>query len=240
MQIWPAIDLRGGNCVRLMQGDYERETVFGEDPAAMARHWVSQGADRLHLVDLDGARDGQPANLESIRAILSAVDVPCQLGGGIRDAETISQLIELGLSRLVIGTAALKQPDWFRSQARKFPGHLVLGIDARNGLVATDGWLETSSTPAVELARQFEDEPLAAIVYTDIAKDGMLAGPNVEEMRQMQRQIKLPVVASGGVSQAADVALLASIPMAGCIIGRSLYEGSLTLEAALAAARPPQ
>src|SRR6186713_2913368 len=150
MQIWPAIDLRGGNCVRLMQGDYERETVFGEDPAAMARHWLSQGADRLHLVDLDGARDGKPSNLESIRAILAAVDVPCQLGGGIRDTETIAQLIAMGLSRLVIGTAALKQPDWFREQARKFPGQLVLGIDARDGFVATDGWLETSTTPAVE------------------------------------------------------------------------------------------
>lgn len=237
MQIWPAIDLRGGNCVRLMQGDYERETVFGEDPAAMAKHWVSQGADRLHLVDLDGARDGKPSNLASIRAILAAVDVPCQLGGGIRDTETIAQLIELGLSRLVIGTAALKQPDWFRDQARKFPGQLVLGIDARNGFVATDGWLETSSTPAVELARQFEGEPLAAIVYTDIAKDGMLAGPNAEEMQRMQQQVKLPVVASGGVSRVEDVALLAKIPMAGCIIGRSLYEGSLTLEAALAAAK---
>jgi phosphoribosylformimino-5-aminoimidazole carboxamide ribotide isomerase len=239
MQIWPAIDLRGGNCVRLMQGDYERETVFGEDPAAMARHWVSQGADRLHLVDLDGARDGKPSNLDSIRAILAAVDVPCQLGGGIRDTETIAQLIELGLSRLVIGTAALKQPDWFRDQARKYPGQLVLGIDARDGFVATDGWLETSTTPAVELAKQFEGEPLAAIVYTDIAKDGMLAGPNADEMRRMQQEVDLPVVASGGVSKVVDVAVLAAIPMDGCIIGRSLYEGSLTLEAALVAARQP-
>jgi phosphoribosylformimino-5-aminoimidazole carboxamide ribotide isomerase len=222
-----------------MQGDYERETVFGEDPAAMAKHWVNQGADRLHLVDLDGARDGKPSNLDSIRAILAAVDVPCQLGGGIRDTETIAALIELGLSRLVIGTAALKQPDWFRAQSRRFPGQLVLGIDARNGFVATDGWLETSTTPAVELARQFEGEPLAAIVYTDIAKDGMLAGPNAEEMRRMQEEVDLPVVASGGVSKAVDVAVLAAIPMDGCIIGRSLYEGSLTLEAALVAARQP-
>jgi phosphoribosylformimino-5-aminoimidazole carboxamide ribotide isomerase len=239
MQIWPAIDLRGGNCVRLMQGDYQRETVFGEDPAEMARHWVSQGADRLHLVDLDGARDGKPSNLASIRAILAAVDVPCQLGGGIRDTETIAQLIAMGLSRLVIGTAALKQPDWFRQQARKFPGQLVLGIDARDGFVATDGWLETSTTPAVELAKQFVGEPLAAIVYTDIAKDGMLAGPNAPEMRRMKEEVNLPVVASGGVSKAVDVAVLAAIPMNGCIIGRSLYEGSLTLEAALVAARQP-
>lgn len=239
MQIWPAIDLRGGNCVRLMQGDYDRETVFGEDPAAMAKHWVSQGADRLHLVDLDGARDGKPSNLASIRAILAAVDVPCQLGGGIRDTETIAQLIAMGLSRLVIGTAALKQPDWFRQQARKFPGQLVLGIDARDGFVATDGWLETSTTPAVELAKQFEGEPLAAIVYTDIAKDGMLAGPNAPEMRRMKEEVNLPVVASGGVSKASDVVVLAAIPMNGCIIGRSLYEGTLTLEAALVAARQP-
>jgi phosphoribosylformimino-5-aminoimidazole carboxamide ribotide isomerase len=236
MQIWPAIDLRGGKCVRLVQGDYRRELVFGEDPAAMARQLVEDGAECLHLVDLDGARDGEPANLPSVLAILAAVDVPCELGGGIRDEAAIGRLIELGLTRLVIGTKALRDPDWFHGMVRRFPGQLVLGIDARDGHVATDGWLETSSTAAVELARQFEDEPLAAIIYTDIAKDGMLAGPNVAAMREMRDAVRLPVIASGGVTTAADVARLAAAQLAGCIIGRALYEGKLTLSEALKAA----
>jgi phosphoribosylformimino-5-aminoimidazole carboxamide ribotide isomerase len=238
MQIWPAIDLRSGKCVRLRQGDYNRETVFGNDPAAMARHWVGEGADCLHLVDLDGARDGLPANLESVRAILAGVDVPCELGGGIRDEETIGRLLEMGLTRLVIGTKALADPDWLRRVCRRFPERLVLGIDARDGRVATEGWLEQSETNAFELARAFDDEPLAALVYTDIASDGMLAGPNLAAMTDMQRAVKLPVVASGGVGSTADVAALAAVPMAGCIIGRALYEGKLTLADALAAAVP--
>jgi phosphoribosylformimino-5-aminoimidazole carboxamide ribotide isomerase len=237
MQIWPAIDLRGGNCVRLQQGDYGRETVFGEQPEAMARHWVELGARQLHLVDLDGAKEGRPANLTAVRAILKAVDVPCQLGGGIRDEETIESLLALGLSRLVLGTSALKRPDWFRQMALRYPGKLALGIDARDGLVATDGWLETSSTPATELARQFADLPLAALIYTDIARDGMLAGPNVAAMRQMQEAVALPVIASGGVTNQDDVARLAAIPMAGAIIGRALYENTLTLTDALEAAK---
>ena len=236
MQVWPAIDLRSGRCVRLRQGDYGQETVFGEDPAAMARHWVEQGAACLHLVDLDGAKDGAPANLPSVRAIVAAAGVPCELGGGIRSEEAIRQLLDLGLTRLVIGTLAIKQPEWFRQMCRAFPGRLALGVDARNGRVATDGWLETSETTAVALARQFTSEPLAAVIYTDIATDGMLAGPNVEAMAEMQRAIDLPVVASGGVTTAADVARLAAVPMAGCIIGRALYEGTLTLLDALAAA----
>jgi phosphoribosylformimino-5-aminoimidazole carboxamide ribotide isomerase len=233
VEIWPAIDLRGGKCVRLRQGDYRQETVFGEDPAAMARHWVDLGAERLHLVDLDGARDGVPANLKSVQAILQAAGVPCELGGGIRSEEAIGQLLGLGLARLVVGTLALKQPDWFRQMVRKFPGKLVLGIDARDGYVATDGWLETSRTAAVELARQFDDEPIAAIVYTDIGTDGMLSGPNVQAMAQMQRAVRVPVVASGGVVRGEDVSRLAEIPMAGCIIGRALYENTLSLPEAI-------
>ncbi|HEV2972251.1 MAG TPA: 1-(5-phosphoribosyl)-5-[(5-phosphoribosylamino)methylideneamino]imidazole-4-carboxamide isomerase [Pirellulales bacterium] len=236
MQIWPAIDLRGGKCVRLVQGDYRRELVFSEDPAAMARRLVEQGAERLHLVDLDGARDGKPVNLASVQNILAAVDVPCELGGGIRDEATIGRLLKLGLSRLVIGTRALRDPDWFRGVVRRYPGKLVLGIDARDGNVATDGWLETSSQRATELAQQFESEPLAAIIYTDIAKDGMLEGPNLPAMREMQRAVRLPVIASGGVTTAADVAALAAAGMAGCIIGRALYEEKLTLAEALEAA----
>ncbi|HEV3418591.1 MAG TPA: 1-(5-phosphoribosyl)-5-[(5-phosphoribosylamino)methylideneamino]imidazole-4-carboxamide isomerase [Pirellulales bacterium] len=236
MQIWPAIDLRGGKCVRLVQGDYRRELVFSEDPAAMARRLVEQGAECLHLVDLDGARDGVPVNLESVQGILAAVDVPCELGGGIRDEATIARLLEAGLSRLVIGTRALRDPNWFRGVVHRYPGKLVLGIDARDGNVATDGWLETSSQRATELAQQFESEPLAAIIYTDIAKDGMLEGPNLPAMREMQRAVLLPVIASGGVTTAADVAALAAAGMAGCIIGRALYAEKLTLAEALEAA----
>jgi len=236
VEIWPAIDLRGGKCVRLQQGDYDRETVFGDDPAAMALHWGKLGAQHLHLVDLDGARAGRPANLQSVRAIVEAVDIPCELGGGIRNEETIRELLDLGLSRLVIGTLALREPDWFREMCGKFPGKLVLGIDAREGRVATDGWLETSDVKATELAAQFAGEPIAAVVYTDIATDGMLRGPNLPAMAEMQVAVAWPVIASGGVTAKENVARLAAAGMAGCIIGRALYEGTLTLPDALAAA----
>jgi phosphoribosylformimino-5-aminoimidazole carboxamide ribotide isomerase len=237
MQIWPAIDLRGGKCVRLQQGDYGRETVFADDAGAMARQLVADGAECLHLVDLDGAREGRPVNLDSIRAIVAAVKVRCELGGGIRDDAAIASLFDLGLSRLVIGTKALREPDWFRAAAQRYPGKLALGIDARDGFVATDGWLQTSSTPAIDLVKQFETEPVAAIIYTDIARDGMLAGPNLAAMQTMKQATRLPVVASGGVTTVADVAALSSIRMDGAIIGRALYEGKLSLADALAASR---
>ena len=240
MEIWPAIDLRGGKCVRLRQGDYQQETVFGEDPAAIARHWAALGACHLHLVDLDGAREGEPRNLASVRAIVEVAGIPCELGGGIRSEATIRELLDLGLGRLVIGTLALRQPDWFRRMCRQFPDRLVLGIDARDGRVATGGWLETSDVSAVDLARQFAGEPIAALIYTDISTDGMMAGPNVEAMAQMRAAIDLPVVASGGVTTREDVARLAGVPMAGCIIGRALYEGTLTLPDALRAAAGQQ
>jgi len=233
MRIWPAIDLRGGKCVRLQQGDYNRETVFNDNPADVARHWVDEGADCLHLVDLDGARDGKLINGEVIEAIVNSVDVTFQLGGGIRDEAAIQRLLDLGLDRLVVGTQALKNPDWFREMASRYPGKLVLGIDARNGMVATDGWLETSETSAIEMAKQFESEPVAAIVYTDIAKDGMMAGPNLEAMREMQQAVALPVVASGGVTTSDDAQRLSEIPMDGAIIGRALYEGTIKLSEVL-------
>ncbi|MEX2119461.1 MAG: 1-(5-phosphoribosyl)-5-[(5-phosphoribosylamino)methylideneamino]imidazole-4-carboxamide isomerase [Pirellulales bacterium] len=236
MQIWPAIDLRGGQCVRLQQGDYHRETVFGNDPAAMAVRWVQQGAQCLHLVDLDGAKLGRPANLEAVKDILDAVDVPCELGGGIRDDESIAALLELGLQRLVIGTRALEEPDWFRAMCRRFPDRLALGLDAREGRVATHGWLATSDVAAADLAARYVEEPLAAIIYTDIARDGMLSGPNLPAMRELVSTTDIPVVASGGVRRAGDVADLALAGVAGCIIGRALYEGMLTLADALAAA----
>lgn len=236
MRIWPAIDLRGGNCVRLKQGDYDRETVFSDDPAAMATHWVELGGKCLHLVDLDGARDGRLVNLEAVRSIVRAVDVPCELGGGIRSEDSIRQLLEIGVSRLVVGTLAIKKPDWFVQMCRVFPGKLVLGIDARGGRVATDGWLETSDISAVELAKKFSDEPLCAINYTDIDTDGMMTGPNVAAMQEMNDAVDTPLVASGGVTTVDDVARLAATGVDGCIIGRALYEGSLTLPQALAAA----
>ena len=237
MQIWPAIDLRSGKCVRLRQGDYGQETVFGEDPAAMAIRWMNEGAGQLHLVDLDGARAGSPANRAAIGAILEAVQIPCELGGGIRDEATIVDLLEMGLQRLVIGTQALKRPAWFRAMCQRFPGRLVVGIDARNGRVATDGWLETSDVEAATLAQELAEEPIAGIVYTGIAKDGMMEGPNVNAMAEMAAAVAVPVIASGGVTTADDVRRLATTGVAGCIIGRALYEGSLTLSDALAAAR---
>ena len=237
MQIWPAIDLRGGRCVRLQQGDYERETLFGDDPVSIAVQFQEQGARHLHLVDLDGARAGRPANLDTIKAIVEAVDLQCELGGGIRDQATVEMLLDTGLDRLVIGTSALKRADWFRQMCNLFPGKLVLGLDARNGQVATDGWLETSSVQASELAMQFQAVPLAAIVYTDIATDGMLKGPNVSAMSEMQRLVDHPVVASGGVTTAQDVAQLTQAGLAAAIIGRALYEGTITLADALAASK---
>jgi phosphoribosylformimino-5-aminoimidazole carboxamide ribotide isomerase len=240
MQIWPAIDLRGGKCVRLQQGDYNRETVFSDDPIQTAHKLIEAGAECLHLVDLDGARDGHPANLPSVKAIVDAVEVPCELGGGIRDEAHIRSIIDdIGLARLVIGTKALRDPHWFHAMVQRFPGKLVLGLDARDGKVATDGWTSTSSTLATDLAKEFEEEPLVAIIYTDIARDGMMAGPNVAAMQAMQQAVRLPVIASGGVTTAADVGALAQIPMAGCIIGRALYEGKLKLGDALAAAQQP-
>lgn len=233
MQILPAIDLRGGKCVRLRQGDYAQETVFGENPAEMAKHWVDLGGEFLHLVDLDGAKDGAPTNLEAIRAILQTVNVPCELGGGIRNEETIRSLLDLGLNRLVIGTLALRQPEWFREMCRKFPNRLVLGIDARNGFVATDGWLETSQTKAIELADQFKDVPMAAIVYTDIATDGMMKGSNVPAMKEMKDAVNVPVVASGGVTTLEDVRKLKEAGLDAAIIGRALYEGTIHLPDAL-------
>lgn len=239
MQIWPAIDLCGGKCVRLKQGDFSRETVFGEDPVAMARHWVSQGAECLHLVDLDGARAGVLGNESSTLAIVREVGVPCELGGGIRDEVTIQRLLSAGLFRLVVGTQAIRQADWFRQMCRRFPGKLVLGIDSRDGRVATHGWLQTSEMDATELARQFAEEPIAAIVYTDIAKDGMMAGPNMAAMAAMKQAVSCPVVASGGVTTVDDVARLAAVGMDGCIIGRALYEGTIALSEAIRAGKRP-
>jgi phosphoribosylformimino-5-aminoimidazole carboxamide ribotide isomerase len=237
MQILPAIDLRDAQCVRLRQGDYDQQTVFDDDPVAVAKRWADGGAEILHLVDLDGAKDGRPVNGESVRAIVDAIDIPCQLGGGVRSEETIREWLDLGVSRLVIGTKAVKEPDWFAAMCRAFPDRLVLGLDARDGLLATEGWLETSDQRAVDVAQHFASLPIAAIVYTDIARDGMMQGPNLEAMAAMQHGVDLPVIASGGVTVVNDVTQLAAVPMSGCIIGRALYEETLTLSEALEAAQ---
>ncbi len=231
MQIWPAIDLLGGKCVRLQQGDYQRETVFSNDPTSMAAKWKEAGTKYLHLVDLDGARDGSQVNGEVIRRIVTETGLICQVGGGVRDEPTIERLLSLGLSRVIVGTRALRDPEWFATMATKYPQQLVLGIDARNGMVATDGWLETSTTPAVELARHIAGmtSDIAAIVYTDIARDGMLSGPNFEQLAEMQAATTIPVVASGGVTTLADIEQLKSMHSPAAILGRAIYEGQLDL-----------
>ncbi len=233
MLILPAIDLRGGKCVRLKQGDYAQETVFGDDPTAMARRWVSLGAKALHLVDLDGAKAGKPVNGEAIKAIVDAVRVPCQLGGGIRTERDINTAFGWGVRRVVIGTRALQDPGWVRQVAFAYPRRIVLGLDARDGKVATHGWLNVSEATVLELARQFSQWPLAAIVFTDIARDGMLTGPNVDALAELANAVSIPVIASGGVTTLDDVRRLVEKKLAGCIIGRALYEGQLDLAAVL-------
>jgi phosphoribosylformimino-5-aminoimidazole carboxamide ribotide isomerase len=234
--IFPAIDLRGGQCVRLRQGDYKQETVFGDDPADMARRWVGQGAAYLHLVDLDGAREGQPINGPSVRAVVAAAGVPCQLGGGLRSEAHVAEALSWGVARVILGTRALKEPAWLEELCRRHPGRIVLGIDARDGMVATEGWQNVSRTPALELARQCTAWPLAALVYTDISRDGMLQGPNQKALAEMAAAVPIPVIASGGVTTVDDVRRLAQLGLAGCIIGRALYEGRLDLRSALEAA----
>ncbi len=236
MQVIPAIDLRGGLCVRLRQGDYGRETVFGDDPEAMAARWEGEGATRIHLVDLDGAKAGHPVNVDPVRSIVRRVTVPCQLGGGVRDRQTISTWLEAGLERVIVGTQALRDPDWFCAMVQEFPGRLVLGLDAREGKVATHGWLETSDVVAGALAEQFDALPLAGVIYTDIARDGTLRGPNLEAISDLAGRLKTPLIASGGVGSLEDLERLARLPVAGCIVGRALYEGKFTLAEASARA----
>ena len=241
LEIIPAIDLRGGRCVRLRQGDYARETVFGDDPVAVARQWTDQGGTRLHLVDLDGARDGIPANAEIVRDIVAAVDVPCQLGGGIRTEEAVATLLgDVGLDRVIVGTQALKEPGWFRDIANSFPGQVCLGLDAKDSMVATEGWRDVSQTPAMEMAAGYAELPLAAIIYTNIALDGMLEGIDTETLNDLQQLAELgpPVIASGGITTIEDVRVLVELAgssprLNGAIVGRALYEGTLDLAVAV-------
>jgi phosphoribosylformimino-5-aminoimidazole carboxamide ribotide isomerase len=235
--ILPAIDLRGGQCVRLQQGDYARETVFDADPVAVALRWVEQGAAFLHLVDLDGAKEGRPVNGPSVQRIVPALQIPCELGGGIRSEADVEEALGWGVARVILGTRALQDPPWCARICRRFPGKVALGIDARDGKVATQGWLQTSEVTALDLARRCSEWPLAAIIYTDISKDGMMQGPNVETTAELARAVPIPVIASGGVTTLDDVARLARHNLYGCIVGRALYEGKLDLRAAIAIAR---
>jgi phosphoribosylformimino-5-aminoimidazole carboxamide ribotide isomerase len=245
MQILPAIDLRGGQCVRLRQGDYNQETVFGNDPVEMAHKWAADGVEWLHLVDLDGAKEGRPVNHDVVRRITDAVGISCELGGGIRDEDSIRMMLdEVGVGRVIIGTKALKDPDWFARMAGLFPGKLVLGIDARDSMVATEGWLDVSSTSAIALAEQYKGLDLAALIYTNIANDGMMQGVDDPTIRDMQQLADLgfPVIASGGVTTIDDVHNLraaseSSPNLIGAIIGRALYEGTIDVAEAVAAGR---
>ena len=236
MEIWPAIDLLGGKCVRLQQGDYNRNTVFSDSPGDVAARWFAAGSQFLHCVDLDGAKSGSIVNEQAIISIIaSAGNRKVQLGGGVRNEETIDRLLKMGLSRLVVGTAALKDPAWFATMCGKYPGHLVLGLDALNGMVATEGWLENSKTSASELVNRVAQFTNAceAVVYTDISKDGMMAGPNFQSLAEIQAASPFPVICSGGVTTMQDLRDLLKQHTAGAIIGRSLYEGQIQLEEAL-------
>jgi len=236
MELWPAIDLRGGKCVRLQQGDYDRETVFGDDPVVTARSFVASGARRLHIVDLDGAKEGLPTQAALVGRMVAAAAVPCQLGGGIRSLETVGSYLAAGLDRVVVGSVAIESPELLAEMAAAFPGRIVLGLDARDGRVAVRGWLETSSLTALDVARRHAELPLAAIVFTDIATDGMLSGPNLPALEAMVRAVPLSIVASGGIASADDIRRVAATGAAGCIVGRALYEGAVTIPAAVAAA----
>ena len=242
MIFYPAIDLKDGQCVRLLRGDMAQATVFGDDPAAQAAAFAAAGAEWLHVVDLDGAFAGHPVNGDAVAAILAAVDVPVQLGGGIRDGATIARWLELGVRRVVLGTAALDDPGVVRQACRHYPGRVAVAVDVRDGLVATQGWAEASEVPALDLARRFEDAGVAAMVYTDIARDGALEGPNVAATVALAGAVTVPVIASGGVSGLADIEALKAAGdglLEGVIAGRALYDGLLDVAAAVAALKEP-
>ena len=236
MDVIPAIDLRDGKCVRLIQGQYDRQITYKDDPVAQAREFHADGAQWLHVVDLDGAKAGRPVNTKTISAIAKLGLLKVEVGGGLRDETSIKQLLDMGVTRVIIGTKAVNDFDWFSQMTEKFAGQVVLGLDARGAMVATHGWLESSSQSLLEFATRADKLPLAAIIYTDISKDGMLTGPNIERTRELVEAVETPVVASGGVKEADDIRKLKPIGVAAVIAGRSLYEGTLTLKDALAAA----
>ncbi|AKS45626.1 1-(5-phosphoribosyl)-5-[(5-phosphoribosylamino)methylideneamino] imidazole-4-carboxamide isomerase [Octadecabacter temperatus] len=236
MILYPAIDLKDGQAVRLVHGDMDQTTVFNDDPAAQAREFVDAGCEWLHLVDLNGAFAGEPVNAAPVEAILKACPVPAQLGGGIRDLKTIETWIDKGLARVILGTVAVENPDLVREAAKEFPGHVAVGLDARNGFVATKGWATETDIQVTDLAKSFEDAGISAIIYTDILRDGAMKGPNITATEALARAVSIPVIASGGVSSMADLeALKATNVISGAISGRALYDGAIDLGAALAA-----
>jgi phosphoribosylformimino-5-aminoimidazole carboxamide ribotide isomerase len=237
MLLIPAIDLKDGHCVRLKQGDMDQSTTFGEDPAVMARNWVNKGARRLHLVDLNGAFAGHPKNEMAIRKILKEVgsEIDVQLGGGIRDLDTIERYLDAGLRYVIIGTAAVKNPGFLQDACTAFGGHIIVGLDARDGKVATDGWSKLTRHDVVDLAKKYEDYGVESIIYTDIGRDGMLTGINVESTVKLSQALSIPVIASGGLSNMADIEALCAVEdqgVEGVICGRAIYSGDLDFEAA--------
>jgi len=227
--LFPAIDIRNGNCVRLIQGDYDQETIYGNSPTAMAREWEQQGAAYLHLVDLDGAKTGDSSNAQAIRDVAQAVSVPVQVGGGIRSMAMVDGHIENGVSRVIIGTAAINDPDFLKAAVEKYGDKIAVSIDARNGYVATDGWTETSDVKATDLLIELEKIGVQTVVYTDIYKDGMLQGPNFKELQLVDEATSIDVIASGGVTTKEDIGKLRNMNMYGAIIGKALYDGNLNL-----------
>jgi phosphoribosylformimino-5-aminoimidazole carboxamide ribotide isomerase len=239
MIVFPAIDLKSGQVVRLSEGEMDSATVYADDPAAQATAFAEQGAEYLHVVDLDGAFAGKPENAEAVEAIIAAFPGHVQLGGGIRNADTVTRWFDLGVSRLVIGTAALKDPDFVKAMAREFPGGIVVAVDARDGMIATEGWAETSDMPVIDLARRFEDAGVASLLFTDVGRDGMLKGCNIEATVDLARRVDLPVIASGGVKGIDDIHMLklhADDGIEGVITGRAIFEGRLDLATAIAMA----
>ncbi|MHB1236020.1 MAG: 1-(5-phosphoribosyl)-5-[(5-phosphoribosylamino)methylideneamino]imidazole-4-carboxamide isomerase [Gallionella sp.] len=237
MLIIPAIDLKDGHCVRLKQGVMEDATVFSENPAEMARHWLAQGARRLHLVDLNGAFAGKPKNEAAVRSIIAAIgtDIPVQLGGGIRDLETIERYLDIGVTYIIIGTAAVKVPGFLHEACDAFPGHIMVGLDAKGGKVAVDGWSKLTGHDVADLARRFEGYGVEAVIYTDIGRDGMLSGVNIPATVELARPLHVPVIASGGITNLDDVRALCAVQaegITGAITGRAIYEGSLDFSAA--------
>ena len=241
MILYPAIDLKDGNCVRLYKGEMDQATVFSDDPAAQARAFQDAGCEWLHLVDLNGAFAGEPVNGAAVEAILAQTNVPAQLGGGIRDMKTIETWLNKGLARVILGTVAVENPDLVRTAAKAFPGQVAVGLDARNGLVATRGWAEETDIHVTDLARSFEDAGVAAIIYTDIDRDGAMQGPNVAATAALANAVSIPVIASGGVSSLDDLRALKSCgaPLDGAISGRALYDGAIDLDEALALLKAP-
>ena len=240
MIIYPAIDIRGGRCVRLTEGRFDAETVFADDPAEMALKWAGLGAEFLHLVDLDGALAGEGKNVPVIQRILKSVSIPVQLGGGIRNLETIEKLLELGVTRLILGSAAVKNPELVAEACKKYPGHIAVGIDAKNGEVAIEGWGQGSGVAATELAKKMASFGVETIIYTDISRDGMLSGVNVEATAALARACGVPIIASGGVASLDDIRRVKAVEGdggQGCIIGKAIYTGAVDLKEALALAK---